>query len=328
MRLTPGLRSVFAVGLLAVAGLAPSASHAAEPWPTRTVRLIVPFPAGSANDAAARLYAEGLSKRWAKPVVVDNRAGADASIGTGAFANARDDHTLLYSTASTITVNPLLQDSLPYDPAKDLTPIGAGASATLVVAVHAQLPVQSLQDLTSLASAKPGTLNWGSGPSLPYFVFAALVKRRGFDMIYIPYRDATSAAADLGEGRVHVLSHALQAVTPPLKQGKARIIAVMSSQREPTLPDVPTVVEAGFPEMEMEGLSGLFGWRDMSPELRDRLSADMQAVAQDPELRARIVASGQRALGSTAADFAAAIERQRLRVREIAQIIDVKNPTR
>jgi tripartite-type tricarboxylate transporter receptor subunit TctC len=261
-------------------------------------------------------------------VVVDNRPGADASIGTGVFANARDDHTLLYSTASTITVNPLLQESLPYDPARDLMPICAGASAILVVAVNGELPVRSLSELTALVLAQPGKLNWGSGPSLPYFVFAALMKRRGLDMVYVPYRDAASAPADLGEGRVHVLSHALQAVATPVSQGKARLIAVMTPQRIATLPDVPTVSEAGFSEMEMEGLSGLFGWRDMPADLRDRLSSDMQAVAQEPELRTRIVASGQRVLGGTSADFVAAIELQRVRVAEIARIIDLKSTGR
>jgi tripartite-type tricarboxylate transporter receptor subunit TctC len=326
----PTLRSAFAFSILllaALAGMSPG-SYAADIWPARTVRLIVPFPAGSANDSAARLYAEGLSKRWGKPVVVENRPGADGSIGTGVFANARDDHTLLYGTASTLTVNPFLQDSLPYDPARDLVPIGAGASAILVVAVYGELPVHSLQDLTNLAQAKPGQLNWGSGPSLPYFVFAALIKRRGLSMVHIPYRDAASPAADLGEGRAHVLSQSLQGVAAPVSSGKARIIAVMSPQRAPSLPDVSTVAESGFPEMEMEGLSGLFGWRDMPTELRDRLSADMQAVAQDAELRARVAASGQRVLGSTAAEFAGAIERQRARVEEIARIIDLKSGIR
>jgi tripartite-type tricarboxylate transporter receptor subunit TctC len=322
------LQIAMAIGLaMAVLWETSPASLAAD-WPTRTVHLIVPFPPGSANDSAARLYAEGLSKRWGKPVVIENKPGADASIGTGVFANARDDHTLLYSTASTITVNPLLQESLSYNPARDLVPISAGASAILVVAVNSELPVHSLQDLVNLALAKPGKLNWGSGPSLPYFVFAALVKRHGLEMVNIPYRDAASAPTDLGEGRVQVLSHALLAVATPVRLGKARIIAVMTPERIATLEDVPTVAEAGFPEMEMEGLSGLFGWRDMPRDLRDRLASDMQAVAQDPELRARIVASSQRVLGGTPEEFTTAIERQRLRVEEIARVIDLKSTNR
>src|SRR5882757_4106479 len=250
-----------------------------DDWPARAVKIIVPFAAGSANDVSARLYADGLAKRWGKPVIVENKPGADTIIGGGAFANARDDPTLLYGTASMVTVSPLLQEVLPYDPARDLVPISSTASSILVIAVHDRLPVRSLQDLAQLARSRPGELSWSSGPSLLHFVFAAMLARNGLKQVYIPYRDSTAQQADFGEGRVQVLSHALAAVRGPVPAGKARILAVTSPRREPGMPDIPTVAEAGFPEMEIEGLTGLFGWRDMPPMLRDRISADVQAVA-------------------------------------------------
>ena len=253
---------------------------AADDWPTRTVKIIVPFSAGSTNDISARLYADGLSKRWGKPAVVENKAGADAIVGGGAFANARDDHTLLFGTASMITVNPLLQEALPYDPSRDMIPISSAASSIFVVAVHDHLPARSLQELAQLVRSKPGQLLWSSGPSLPHFVFAAMLKRNLLKAVYVPYRDGTSQQADFGEGRVHILSQALQGVKGPVDAGNARILAVMSPKREPALPDVPTVAEAGFLEMEMEGLLGLFGRRDMPQALRDKISADMQAISE------------------------------------------------
>ena len=296
-----------------------------DDWPARAVKVIVPFAAGSANDVSARLYADGLARRWAKPVIVENKPGADAIVGGGAFANAKDDHTLLYGTASMVTVSPLLQEVLPFDPSRDMVPISSTASSILVIAVHDQLPVRSLQELAQLARSKPGELSWSSGPSLPHFVFAAFLTRNALRQVYIPYRDATTQQTDFGEGRVQILSHALLAVRGPVAAGKARILAVTSPGRAPGLPDVPTVVEAGFPEMEIEGLTGLFGWRDMPPALRDRISADVRAVAGDPSVRSRIEAGGQHVLGSTPNEFSAAIERQRSRIQQISRIVDLRN---
>ena len=300
------------------------AADADKSWPTRHVRVIVPFAAGSVNDLAARLYADGLSKRWGQPVVIENRPGAETNIGTAAFTSAHDDHTLLYGVASTLTVNPLVFGTMPFDPARDVVPISAGASAILLVAVHIGVPARSLADLARLAQDEPGKLLWGSGPVLPRYVFTAFLKRRGLDMLYVPYRDVATPQADLGEGRLQVLVTSVLASNAPVQSGKARIIAVTSAQRAPMLPDVPTAAEAGYPEMTIDGLSGFFGWRDMPSALRDKISADIQAVAQDPETRARMMASGLLLLGTTPAQFAAAIEDQRVRVGEIARLIDLK----
>jgi tripartite-type tricarboxylate transporter receptor subunit TctC len=300
------------------------AADGEKAWPVRAVQVIVPFPAGSVIDTAARLVGDGLSKQWRQPVVIENRPGADASIGTGGFARTRDDHTLLYGIAAALTVNPLVQEKLPYDPARDCVPISAVANTIIVVAVHDGVPARSLADLASLAKAEPGKLVWGSGPSLPRYIFTAFLKRQGLDMAYVAYRDAATPPLDLGEARIQVLVTSLQATNAPVQSGKARIIVVANTRRAPTLPDVPTAAEAGYPEMSMDGLSGFFGWRDMPSGLRDKISDDIGAVTRNPEVRARIEASGQHLLGGTPAEFAAAIESQRVRVGEIARLIDLK----
>ena len=318
----------FLVVLGTAAAFTPSGSPAFptfSDWPARGVKIIVPFPPGSANDIAARLYADGLAKRWGRPAVVENRPAVDAIIGGGALAGAKDDHTLLYCTASMITVNPLLQATLPHDPVVDLVPVAFGANSILTVAVTNKLPAHSLKDLVEVARLRPGELSWSAGPSLPYFAFAATVKRHQLSMVHIPYRDATTQRSDLGEGRLHVLSNSLQAVSGPVAAGEARILAVTSPLREPALPDVPTVAETGFPEMEIEDLAGLFGWRGMPPELRDRIAGDMRAIANDPSFRGRIEASGQRIRSGTPAEFAAAIGRQRIRIQQIMHIVDLKS---
>jgi tripartite-type tricarboxylate transporter receptor subunit TctC len=325
MKLNRHLRAMLALAVAGALVATASSGLAAADWPTRTVKIIVPFAVGSANDVGARVYADGLARRWGQPVVIENKPGADAIIGGGEFANTSDDHTLLYGTASMVTVNPLLQERLPYDPLRDMVPISSTASAILVIAVYQQLPVNSLQELVQLAKDKPGQLLWSSGPSLPYFVFAAMSRRNHLDQVYVPYRDVALQQADFSKGRVQVLSHALQVVRAPVSAGQARILAVTSASREPGLPAVPTVAEAGFPEMEIDGLAGLFGKRDMPPKLRDRISADVKAISGDPHARTLIEASGQRVLGSSPDEFSAAIEKQRARVQQINAIVDLRN---
>jgi tripartite-type tricarboxylate transporter receptor subunit TctC len=294
-------------------------------WPTRSVKIIVPFAPGTTNDIAARLYAEGLAKRWRRPVVVENRLGTDTIIGGCDFANAKDGHTLLYGSTSTIAVSPLLR---PHEWMQDLVPIAYGGSSILTIAVTSKLPAHSLKDLVELARSRPHELSWGAAPSLPAFAFAATVKRHQLYVAHVPYRDAVTQRSDLSKGRLHVLSNSLQAVSGPVVAGEARILAVTSPQREPALPDVPTVAEAGFPEMEIEELSGLFGWRSMPAELRDRIAADMRAIAGDAFFRERIEAGGQRVRSGTPTEFAAAIGRQRIRIQQIMHTVDLKSVAR
>ncbi|MEH2495868.1 tripartite-type tricarboxylate transporter receptor subunit TctC [Bradyrhizobium sp. AZCC 1678] len=144
-------------------------------------------------------------------------------------------------------------------------------------------------------------------------------------MLYVPYRDVAAPPIDLAEGRIQVLVTSLQATIGPVQSGKARVIAITNTRRAATLPDVPIASEAGHPEMSIDGLAGFFGWRGMPTKLRDRISADIAEVLRDPEIRARIEASGQLVLGGTPEEFAAAIEQQRARIAEIAALIDLKD---
>ena len=311
------------VAVMAATTLSVCAADAEQAWPERSVRVIVPFAAGGAMDTAARLYADGLSKRWGQPVVVENRPGADTHIATAEFIKARDDHRLLYGIPSAFTINPLLLGIPAYDP-KDLVPISVTASVVVVVAVHTGVPVRSLGELARLAQAEPGKLLWGAAPGLPRYAFTAFLKRRGLDMSYVPYKDAVTPPVDLGEGRIQVLVTSLLVTNAPVQSSKARIIAVIDAQRASMLPDVPTAAEAGYPEMTIDSVVGFFGWRDMPMALRDKISDDVRAVARDQVVRSRLEAAGQRAVGTTSAEFAAAIESQSVRIGEIARLIDLK----
>jgi tripartite-type tricarboxylate transporter receptor subunit TctC len=290
-------------------------------WPSRDVKIIVPFPAGSADDVAARLYAEGLSGRWRRLVIVENRPGGDAMPGGDASVDARDDHTLLYGTASMFTAHPLLQGARSDPPMPDVLPIAPAASAVLVVAVADTVPARSLKELVELARSRPGELSWSAGRRVPHLVFAVTVRRHRLDMLHVPPSGALTTVADRSEGRAHVYCNSLQAIAGLMDKSRIRILAVTSPQREAMLPGVATVAEAGFPEMEIEDLSGLFGWRNMPPELRDRIAADMRAVAGHPLVHARFAAKGLRVVTGTPAEFAAAIGRQRIRIQQIIHAV-------
>jgi tripartite-type tricarboxylate transporter receptor subunit TctC len=200
--MSPTARAWFLAFVLLGLGF-PVAAHAG--WPERPVKLIVTFPPGSANDAAARIFANGLSKKWGKPVVVEDRPGAEGTIGVGAFLASQDDHTLLYTVAGSVTVAPLLIDHLTYDVDRDLVPIAATTAIVLTLAVTDDLPIRSIRDLMDVVRSNPGKYAWASGPSLPRYVFAAFLKRNDLVMNFVSYRDASQPQADLGEGRIQVL---------------------------------------------------------------------------------------------------------------------------
>jgi tripartite-type tricarboxylate transporter receptor subunit TctC len=288
----------------------------ANAWPDRAVHLILPVPAGSASDFTARLFAERLSARWAQPVVVENRPGADGIIGVASFVNVHDDHTLLFAISAVATVHAIQNEKLPYDPIEDLVPIAAVSEIVLAIAASEKSGIHSLEDLVRSARAAPGKLNWASSPGLPPLIFGAFLKGFGLEMTSIFYRDLAPAVQDLGEGRLDVYVHALSVLIPQAQAGRARLLAVASQQRTAAMPDVPSVTELGFPELSMEGLCGFFGSRGMAVAIRERVAADVTAIANEPGLQERLAVIGQAARPGTTAEFAAflADNRERLMV--------------
>ncbi|MFK4522919.1 tripartite-type tricarboxylate transporter receptor subunit TctC [Bradyrhizobium japonicum] len=301
----------------------PGAAHAG--WPEHPVKLIVTFPPGSANDAAARIFADGLSKKWGKPVVVEDRPGAEGTIGVGAFVASQDDHTLLYTVAGSVTVAPLLIDHLTYDVDRDLVPIAATTAIVLTLAVTNDLPIRSIPDLIDVVRSNPGKYAWASGPSLPRYVFAAFLKRNDLVMNFVSYRDASQPQADLGEGRIQVLVTSLTASSSPVQSGKAHFLAVINPTRAAALPGLKTARELGHPELEIDGLAGIFAGTIMSTELRNRIAADVAAVCQEPDARRKLEAAGHNVLSGTSGELKAGIAKQRAWLNEVTRIIDVKN---
>ena len=294
-------------------------------WPERPVKIIVTFPAGSANDSAARIFADALSKKWGKPVVVEDRPGAEGTIGVAAFVSSQDDHTLLYTVAGSVTIAPLLIDKLPYDVDRDLEPIAATTAIVLTLAVSNELAVRGIPELIDALRSSPGKYAWTSGPTLPRYVFAAFLKRNALQMNFVSYRDASQPQADLGEGRIQVLVTSLAASASPVQTGKARFLAVINPTRAAMLPDIKTARELSHPELEIDGLGGIFGSKAISDTLRNRIAADVAAVCQEPEVRRKLEAGGHNVLSGTTQELRAGIARQRAWLAEINKVIDIRN---
>jgi len=309
------------IGLAAASAL--STTACAQDWPQRTVHMLVPLPPGTAIDVSARLTAEHLSARWKQPVVVENMAGADGVLAAKEFVGRRDDHTLLYSFAGLITINPLLYEKLPYDP-RDLAPIATTSDNFLVIAASAKLKIGSLAELLKRARASSAKLNWAATSGIPYFASAGFLKSAGADMVYVPYRDFNPALSDLGEGRIEVVSTALTQLIPHAQAGRAKFLTLLNRTRTPLAPDLPTAAEVGYPDLAFDGVTGLFGGKDMPSRLRERIAADVRAVVDNPAVRDRLPPLGIVARPSTPAEFTAAIEEQRKKIAAIASAIGTK----
>jgi len=316
---TSVLAASIGIGLIATATAA-----AAQPWPQRPVRVIAPFGSGIATDFTTRLFAERLAERWKQPVVVENRPGGDGMIGVNAFVALRDDHTLLFSFAAPISLWPMLYEKLAYDPARDLVPVASAADTFLSVAASASSNIGSLAELAALARSQPGKLNYNAAAGALPYLFAGFLKSAGLDMVLVPYREFNLAYQDLAEGRLQVVLSTMGSVLPHVHAGKVRFLAVTNKTRPPIAPEVPTAVEAGYPALAFEGLVGFFGPRNMPPERRDRIAADVRAVAAEPAIADRLATIGQVARGNTPAEFAAAIEEQRVKLAAMVKLIDTK----
>ena len=313
MREMKHLGCAFAVGVLCTLAWW-STPAKAEPWPERTVRVILPLPAGSGTDTAARLFAQGLAVRWGKPVIVENRPGGDGIPAVTGFLSARDDHTLLLSFAGVITINPLVHDKLPYDPAHDLVPIVSIVDNFFAIAVSETLKVASLEDFIKLARTQPGKLNWAATSGLPDYIFAALQRSAGLKLTQVSYRDFAPALQDLGEGRIQVAVTGLSLLLPQVDAGKAKLLMVTNRERSRLAPTVPTAKELGHPDLTFDGVVGFYGWRDIPAALKQRIAGDVRTVGSDPAIIERVASFGSAVRVGTSADFVAAIEEQRSKI--------------
>ena len=312
--------------LLPALELSLAPAHAQTPlqsWPQRPVKFILPLGPGSGADIGARLAADRLSKRWGQGIVIENRPGGDSIVAIGAFTSVNDDHTLFWGPSAAFVAHPYQHAKLPYDPA-DLVPIARFSNTLVSICVPTGMKVNSLADVVAMIHAEPGKLNWASVTGLNDFLMRSFVKTENLDVSRVPYRDAVQAANDLAEERIQLFVAAYAITRPQIEAGKIKIIGITNTAPAKALPGIPTARQAGFPVMEFDGLVGLYGPRSMARELRDRISADIVAVAADPEIDAKLAATGQVANPGTSAEFAASIETQRLVASAAAKILGLE----
>ena len=290
------------------------------------MRFIVGLGPGSAQDIAARLFGEQLSKRWGQPVVIENKPGADGIVAINAFTGAHDPHTLLFAASGTFTAHPTQYAKLPYDPS-DLVPLARVSSTIIAVSVPTALNVNSLDELVALARKEPGKLNLVPTPGTTEITFDNFLKTAGVTMTKIPYSDVTKALADLAENRVQVMVAGIALVKSQVETGKVKILAITNLKRAAAVPDLPTGTEAGYPALALDGLIGLFGPRNLPPGTAERIAADVQAVAADPAIGPRLAATGQQLDPGGTAEFAAAVDAQRKSIAATAKALGIQ-PTR
>jgi tripartite-type tricarboxylate transporter receptor subunit TctC len=315
-------RLAFGIAFGAVAVIVMAAKPAmAQSWPQRTVKLIVTLGAGSGVDIGARLLADRLSRRWGQPVVVENRPGGDGIVAIGAFVGANDDHVLLTTPSGSFTAHPFIYKNLPYKSA-DIVPIARISNTIVVVAVPASLPVKSVAELVAMARAQPGSLNWAGTTASNEFLFSAFLKNAGLAMSKVPYRNLVEAANDLAIGRIQINVTAFAIVRPQLEAGKVKLLAVTNTARAAVISDVPTVAEAGYPDLALDGLVGFFGPPSMPARIREAIAADVRD-AMDPVVEERLSLTGQIPNFGGPAEFAADIEQQRARLAVAAKTLGI-----
>ena len=284
----------FTSSLLLAAALA-ACPLSVSAFPDKPVTLVVPYPPGGATDTLGRIVAKGLAQRLGQPVVVDNQAGAGTAIGAAAAAKAPPDgHTLLISSNTTFTVTPALKPGLAYDPLKSFESIGLIGSSPLVLLANPTLPAASVAELVALAKARPGTLAYGSfGSGTTSHIAGEMFKlMAGIDLLHVPYKGSAPAMTDLIGGQVQLTFDTNVAALPMLQAGRVKALAVTSAKRSPSLPQVPTIAEAGYPEYEMVPWIGIVAPRGLPAPVRDKLAQALADALADPGLRGELQKAG------------------------------------
>jgi tripartite-type tricarboxylate transporter receptor subunit TctC len=305
---------------LATGGLSQAA------YPERPITLIVPFAAGGPTDIIARIVSTAFQKALGQSVIVDNRGGGGGNLGMAIAARASPDGYTLLLTSTAIAVNQALYKSLPYDPIKDFVPICELVNAPNVLFVRAESEIKTVADLVARAKAAPGALNYSSpgAGTKSHLTVEQLKLRAGIDMVHIPYRGGGPATMAVLEGTVHVGSVALAPVEPLIKEGKFTALAVTGAERWFSLPDVPTMIEQGYPGFVSDTFNALFAPMGTPPEIVALLSKVSRAALATPEAREQAHRAGYQIVGGTPDELAARLASEIPAVKELVGRLGIK----
>ena len=306
------------LAIMAFAALVPAIA-AAQAWPSKSVRMIVPFPAGGATDVVARLLSQKLGDAWGQTVVVENRAGAGGNIGGEAAAHApADGYTLFMASGSIVTANPYMYKSMSFDPAKDFVAITNVASGPQVVIVSPDGPLKTLADLIAYAKANPGKLTFGSAGigTQTHLAGENFAYSAGIDMTHVPYKGETYAITDVMGNQISLAVVNLSAAINFIKAGKLRALAVTSRERNPEVPDVPAAAET-VPGFENAGWFGLLAPTGTPKDVVDKVYRDSAKILASDEFRGQLAKLAMAPVGNAPVEFAAAIREESARWAKI-----------
>jgi len=298
------LRSVAV--LLVTAGLLAPGTVRADDYPSRPVKIIVPFGAGGPTDVFTRAIAEELHKALRQPFVLENRPGAGTTIGTELVAKAAPDGYTLLMVSGTQTVNETLYARKNYRLMQDLTPVAPLIDTDLVLVVHPSVPAKSVGELLALARAKPGTLNYGSsGPGSNYHMAGELLRNlTGVDIVHVPYKGSTGARNDILSGQIQILFDSVPTMAPTIQAGMVRALGTSGKQRSPILPNVPTLAEAGVPGFQATLWVGLMAPKGTPQPIIEKLNREITKIVQRPDIKAAWEKLGASPLVMTQPQFA------------------------
>lgn len=299
----------------------------AQPYPTKPIRFIVPFPPGGTADLIARLVSDKLVKSFGQPVVIDNRSGAGGSIGTEVLVLAvPDGYTIGLGSVSTLCVNPAVFSKHPYDVNRDLAPITNMAASPTMFMVNPSVPARTVAELVALSKAKPGTLSYGTpgNASLGHLRMEHFKLLTGANLQHVPYKGAGQSLADAVSGQIQVVTDQVISSLPFVKSGRLRAIVVNNPKRLDALPDVPTFAEAGLPELNVLSWFGLLAPGKTPPAIITRLHDATVAALKQPDVQEKLAVSGAFVVGNSPAEYAAQIRSEGERIKKVAKAINIR----
>lgn len=296
--------------LAACSGLLPALEAAAQTYPARAVRLIIPQSAGSATDTVARMIGTRLAEKFGQPVVHENRVGAGGIIGVELMAKAAPDGYTIAIVSATHAVNPSLRRNLPYDSIADFAPVTMATAQPYVMLAHPSLPAKNVRELVSLARSRPGQINYASSGAgtLGHLGFELLKTTASVNMVHVPYKGIVPAITDIVGGHVSLLYSTVVSGMPQVNAGKLRALAVSSIKRAQVAPGVPTVAESGFPGYDVSGWDGILAPAKTPPDIVNRLNSEIVNILRSPAAAERLAMDGSEAVGNTPEQFAAHIK--------------------
>jgi len=315
-----------AAGLLAAGACFAQTQASAAGYPSRPVRLVVPFAPGGTTDVVGRIVAEKLSERLGQPFVVDNRAGANMIVGSEIVARAAPDGHTLLMVAAGFAVNPSLRKKLPYDSERDFTPVGLVVGGPYLMVVHPSVPATTVSEFIAWVKARPGEVNYASvGAGSPPHLAAELLKiAAGIDMQHVPYKGGSAVVPDLIAGRVSVFFGSISTLGPHVRAGKIRAIAVTTAKRAPAMPEMPTFVESGLAGYEVNGWYGLLASGKTPRAIVARLNAVLTQALTDAETRARFMKIGMDPAPGSPEEFAALIRSEIAKWAKVVRAAGIK----